>query len=143
MVNSGMHESSGSSRWDMQDAQLPAVMRRNERRVRARFWQKLKKFISHIPFAEDAVAAYFCATDQQTPMRVRGVLLGALAYFIMPLDMVPDFIAGLGFSDDATVLATALALVANHIKPRHRAWAQDVINKMRNSDRHSGESRNP
>ncbi len=115
----------------MEEAQLPVVMRRNERIVRSRFWGKLKRFLSYIPFAEDAVAAYFCATDAQTPLRVRGLLLGALAYFIMPLDMIPDFIAGLGFSDDATVLATVLALVVNHIKPHHRARAAQAIRKLR------------
>jgi len=131
MSGSDMHAHEASPGLDEDESRLPAVMRRNERLVRDKFWTKLKRFFSYIPFGEDAVAAYFCAMDAQTPLRVRAVLLGALAYFIMPLDMIPDFVVGLGFSDDATVLATALALVVNHIKPHHRERAARVIQKMR------------
>jgi len=125
------HSDGKTPDWGEDRAHLPAVMRRNETRVRTSFWKKLQKVFSYIPFAEDAVAAYYCAMDVQTPLRVRGLLLGALTYFIMPLDMIPDFIAGLGFSDDATVLATVLALVVNHIKPHHRARAAQVIKTLR------------
>src|SRR5712692_6190408 len=72
-----------------------------ERKVRRDFWAKLKRFAGHVPFVEDIVAAYYCALDPATPMRVRGMLLAALAYFILPFDLIPDLIAGLGFADDA------------------------------------------
>jgi uncharacterized membrane protein YkvA (DUF1232 family) len=42
-----------------------------------------------VPFVEDIVAAYNCALDTATPMRVRGMLLAALAYFILPFDLTP------------------------------------------------------
>jgi uncharacterized membrane protein YkvA (DUF1232 family) len=58
---------------------------------------------------------------------VKGVLLAALAYFVIPTDMVPDVIAGLGFTDDATVLATALGVVGTHIKPRHKRAARRLL----------------
>jgi len=91
----------------LQDSHLPVVMLRNERKVKKEFWSKFKRFARRIPFAADLVAAYYCALDPATPMRVRGILLAALAYFILPVDMIPDFLLGFGFSDDATVLATA------------------------------------
>jgi hypothetical protein len=75
-------------------AQLPEVMSRNEDIVRAGFWAKLKRVLSRVPFAEDAVAAWFCASDPQTPLKVRGMLLAALAYFVLPFDAVPDMILG-------------------------------------------------
>src|ERR1051326_5699983 len=53
-----------------------------ERTVRRDFWTALKQFAGRLPFVEDLVAAYYCALDPATPMRVRGVLLAALAYFI-------------------------------------------------------------
>ena len=115
--------------WGESRAMIPAVMTRNEKKVRQEFWAKLARFAGHIPFAEDAVAAYYCALDTTTPLRVRALLLGALAYFIMPVDLVPDFIAGLGFTDDATVLATVLALVARHITPAHRRQAAKVLQR--------------
>lgn len=99
----------------------------DERKVRTEFWGKLKRFAGRLPFAEDLVAAYYCALDSETPLRVRGMLLGALAYFILPGDVVPDIILGLGFTDDAAVLATVIGLVATHIKPKHRYAAAKAL----------------
>ena len=101
----------------------------DERYVRAGFWDKIRSTASKIPFAEDAVAAYYCTLDRNTPKYVKAMLLGALAYFIVPTDVIPDFIAGLGFTDDASVLAAALAAVGRHIKPDHRDKARALLNK--------------
>ena len=100
-----------------------------ERKVRRDFWTKLKRFAGNIPFAEDLVAAYYCALDPATPMRVRGMLLAAIAYFILPFDIIPDMIAGLGFADDAALLMAVTGLVATHITPTHRAAAARALDK--------------
>jgi uncharacterized membrane protein YkvA (DUF1232 family) len=107
--------------------QLPATIVRNERIVDAGFWRKLAKVAGRIPFAEDAAAAYFCAIDPRTPSRVRAILLAALAYFVIPFDVVPDFVAGLGFTDDAAVLAMAITLVAGQIQDVHRQRARAAL----------------
>jgi uncharacterized membrane protein YkvA (DUF1232 family) len=98
-----------------------------EQKVRRGFWKTLRRAAGHIPFADEVVAGYFAATDPQTPGRVRTLLLGALAYFVLPLDMIPDFLAGVGFTDDATVLLATLALVRAHIRPEHREAARRVL----------------
>jgi uncharacterized membrane protein YkvA (DUF1232 family) len=95
----------------------------DEELARPGFWRKLRRVMGRIPFAEELVAAYYCATDRQTPTYVRGVLMGAIGYFIVPTDMIPDFIATLGFVDDATVLGLAIASVSRHIKPEHKRKA--------------------
>jgi uncharacterized membrane protein YkvA (DUF1232 family) len=100
-----------------------------ERRVRRDFWAKFKRLAGRIPFAEVLVAAYYCALDPATPMRVRGMLLAALAYFILPFDIIPDMIAGLGFADDAALLTAVIGLVAAHITPAHRAAAARALDK--------------
>jgi uncharacterized membrane protein YkvA (DUF1232 family) len=110
-----------------EEIQLPAVVERNEKRVRLSFWKKLRKVGARIPFAEEAASAYFCAIDRKTPMRVRATLLAALAYFVIPADVVPDFLAVIGFTDDATVLLTALGIVQAHIKPRHCQQARKAL----------------
>lgn len=107
--------------------QLPAVVTRNERIVEKSFWQKLLKVAGQIPFAEDLAAAYYCAVDPSTPSRVKGVLFAALAYFVVPVDAIPDFVAGFGFTDDAAVLAIAIGLVSRHITDRHRARARQAL----------------
>ncbi|MEQ9519210.1 MAG: YkvA family protein [Parvibaculum sp.] len=107
--------------------QLPATIARNERRVRLSFWRKLARVGARIPFSQEAASAYFCAIDRKTPTRVRATLLAALAYFVIPADMIPDFVAVVGFTDDATVLLTALSLVQAHIKPHHQQQARDAL----------------
>jgi uncharacterized membrane protein YkvA (DUF1232 family) len=96
-----------------------------------RFWRKLARVLASIPFAEDLVAAYYCALDSETPTYVRAVLLGAIAYFVLPADVVPDILAGLGFTDDASVLAAALAAVGRHLRPEHRAAARARLDRVR------------
>ncbi len=100
-----------------------------EEKVREGFWRKLASTAGRIPFAEDAVAAYYCAFDQQTPFRVRATLLGALAYFLLPADTVPDLLPMLGFADDASILAAAISTVGAHIGERHRAAARRVLGR--------------
>ncbi|BBB95236.1 uncharacterized membrane protein YkvA (DUF1232 family) [Bradyrhizobium japonicum] len=97
--------------------------------VRRRFWIKFKKVVASLPFAEDLLAAYYCAFDRQTPRHVQAALLGAIAYFILPFDFVPDMLPILGFTDDAAVLATALRIVASHITPEHRDAARAALKR--------------
>lgn len=98
-------------------------------RVERGLWRKVRRTAGKVPFVDDAVAAYHCAIDAKTPMRVRGVLLAALAYFVMPADMIPDFIAGLGFTDDASVFLAAATAVGGHVKDRHRDQARLFLEK--------------
>ncbi len=107
---------------------------RSKQMVRDEFWQKLKRAAGRIPFVDDAVAAYYCAMDLQTPVRVRGALFAALAYFIMPFDMIPDAIAGIGFTDDATVISAVTAILAAHITPKHRDAAAAALGKSLDTD---------
>jgi uncharacterized membrane protein YkvA (DUF1232 family) len=100
---------------------------RNEERVRRDFWRKAARVAAKLPFAEDLLAAYYCAFDQTTPFQVRAALVGALAYFVLPFDAMPDIMPLLGFADDAAILATALRMVANHIRPAHREAARRAM----------------
>ena len=105
----------------------PETADQEEERVRARFWKTVKKAARQIPFMEDVVAAYYCALDPDTPARVRYTLLAALGYFVLPIDIVPDFIAGFGFGDDATVLMAAITTVGAHIRDVHRQVARAAL----------------
>jgi uncharacterized membrane protein YkvA (DUF1232 family) len=98
-------------------------------RVREKFWSTFRKAARYVPFADDLVAAWFCALDPATPHKVRAVLLAALAYFVLPFDTVPDFIAGLGFSDDIAVLVAAITMVRAHITPAHREAARRALSE--------------
>ncbi len=100
---------------------------RDEARVRRDFWAKLKRVGRQIPFAEDLIAAYYCATDPATPKRVKLILIGALVYFVLPTDAVPDILPFLGFADDAAMLAGAAAQVAGAINDSHREKAREAL----------------
>lgn len=104
---------------------------RDSARVRRAFWPKLKRVLAAIPFAEDLLAAYYCAFDRTTPRHVQAALIGALAYFILPFDAIPDFLPVLGFTDDAAILATAIKLVSSHISADHRAAAAAALARLR------------
>ena len=91
---------------------------------RRSFWKKLRGLAARLPFAEDLIAAHYCAFDRQTPIHVKAALVGALAYFVLPADFIPDVLPVIGYTDDAAVLATAIKLVASHITPDHREAAR-------------------
>lgn len=105
----------------------PEEETRRERRVREDFWRTARRAARYIPFMEDVAAAYFAALDRNTPTRVRGTLLAALAYFVMPVDLIPDFIVGFGFTDDLAVLTAAMTAIQSHITPAHRLLAREAL----------------
>jgi uncharacterized membrane protein YkvA (DUF1232 family) len=100
---------------------------RQQERVRRGFWSKVKRVAAELPFVEDLLTAYYCAFDRETPREVQAVLVGALAYFVLPFDIIPDMLPVLGYTDDAAVLAAAIRLVAKHIQPQHREAARRVL----------------
>jgi uncharacterized membrane protein YkvA (DUF1232 family) len=105
----------------------------DERDLQQRFWRKLRRLAARLPFAEDLIAAHYCAFDRQTPLRVKAVLVGALAYFVLPADVIPDVLPLIGYADDAAVLAAAIRLVASHITPDHREAARCTLSRMRSA----------
>ncbi|MGL5168926.1 MAG: YkvA family protein [Afipia sp.] len=98
-------------------------------RVRKSFWIKFKRVAARLPFAEDLLAAYYCAFDRETPRHVQVALLGAIAYFVLPFDFIPDMLPVLGFTDDAAVLATTIRLVSSHITPEHHKAAHAALTR--------------
>lgn len=105
------------------------VMEDREHTVRTKFWGKFRKVVGSIPFSRDLLAAYYCAMDSRTPFKVRATLLGALAYFIMPMDALPDFIMVLGYTDDAAVLFAAIRAVSSALRPDHYEQADATLSE--------------
>lgn len=105
----------------------PARERQNRKRVDDGFWPKIKRFAARIPFAEEAVATFYAASDPNTPRRVKLLILAALAYFVAPVDAVPDIIAGLGFTDDATVFWAVWVMVKDHVTAEHHTKAKQAL----------------
>ena len=99
--------------------------------LRRDFWRKLRGVLAHVPFAEELLAAYYCAFDRATPAQVKASLVAAIAYFVLPFDAIPDMLPLIGFTDDAAVLAATIKLVASHITPEHRQAAREKLEELR------------
>jgi len=116
---------------DPSRALLPAVQRVNEVRVRAGFWPKVGRVAARIPFANQMISVYYAARDPETPLAAKGVMMGALAYFVLPLDAIPDLLAGIGFTDDAAVITAVIATLGANVRRHHREAAQKALDRLR------------
>lgn len=116
---------------DPSRALVPTVQQVNETRVRDGFWPKMRRVAARIPFADQALSVWFAARDPETPAAAKGIMLGALAYFVLPVDAIPDVFVGIGFTDDAAVIAALLATLGSHVKRRHRDAARAALEEMK------------
>ncbi|MFN3558416.1 MAG: YkvA family protein [Brevundimonas sp.] len=112
-------------------ALVPAVQKVNEVRVRKGFWPKIRRTAARIPFAGQALSVWFAARDPETPAAAKGLMLGALAYFVLPVDAIPDIFAVVGFTDDAAVFAALLATLGANIKRRHKDQADEALDRLK------------
>jgi uncharacterized membrane protein YkvA (DUF1232 family) len=110
-------------------AEMQAMRRaaRDEAGVLKEFWERIKTLGRKLPFAESIVAAAYCATDPATPARVKLLVVGALAYFVMPIDGIPDILPLVGFTDDAAVIAATIAAIRAHMKDEHWERAKEFL----------------
>ena len=115
----------------------PEKARRDEQRVRQGFWRTIARHANSSPFVEEVVAAYYCALDPVTPARTRYILLGALAYFVLPLDWVPDFLLGFGFTDDIAVLAAAISAIRSSLREDHYVAARKALKEAQGDGRNT------
>ena len=90
------------------------------------FWNKLRRFarVAGREVVEKALLLYLVLRDEKTPQWARATVIGALGYFIAPIDAIPDFVPGAGFTDDLGVLALAVTAVAASITPQMRRIAR-------------------
>jgi uncharacterized membrane protein YkvA (DUF1232 family) len=112
-------------------AALTRRMAADESELRQRLWRKLKREVAGVPFLEDVLTAHYCAFDRNTPVHVKAVLVGAIVYFVVPDDLIPDSLPIIGYADDAAVLGMAIKMMSSHIKPEHREAARRMVARLR------------
>lgn len=115
---------------DPAKALVPATVRVNEEKVREGFLPKIRKVAAKVPFAADALSVWWCARDPETPTAAKGMMLAALAYFVLPTDALPDILPVIGFTDDAAVIAALMAILGKTIKPRHKEAAEAFLHRL-------------
>lgn len=110
-----------------------------------RFWDKMSKVFKRAGYEllEKALWLYYAAQRPETPRWARMTAYGALGYFILPFDAIPDWLFGFGLTDDLGALTLAVATISQYIdsdvrrrstarldswfgRPSHRAPLQGV-----------------
>ena len=93
------------------------------------FWAKVGKYAiaAGKQVIEKVLTLYYCLLDRDTPPWAKAVIVGALGYFIVPMDAIPDLIPGVGYADDLGAVGLALGMVAVHIKPEHQEQAKQKL----------------
>ncbi len=115
----------------MDFAALAQRIKSDELGWRRKFWRAIKREAASIPFLHDVLTAYYCIFDRHTPLYVKAILAGAVAYFVIPDHLVPKNLPLIAFADDAAVIAMAMKAVSSHIKPEHREAARRALVRMR------------
>jgi len=119
---------------DPAKALVPATVRVNEEKVARGFLPKIRKVAAKIPFAADVLSVWWCARDKDTPAAAKGMMMAALAYFVLPTDVIPDVLPALGMTDDAAVIAAVIAIVGKNLKSRHKEAAQAFLKRLAQDD---------
>jgi uncharacterized membrane protein YkvA (DUF1232 family) len=112
-------------------AALARQMKSDEACWRRKFWHAIKREAASLPFLQDVLTAHYCIFDRHTPVYVRAVLAGAIAYFVVPNHLIPKNLPLIGLADDAAIIALAMKTVSAHIKPEHREAARRVLARLR------------
>ena len=102
------------------------------------FWKKVRKnaWSAGKQVVEKALTLYYCMMDRDTPAWAKAVIVGALGYFILPTDAIPDMIPGAGYADDLGAITVAIGAVAVHIKAEHLQKAKDKVTRWFGDDNH-------
>ena len=103
-----------------QDAAKPAGLVRKIARIAKRAGRTV---------VQKALLLHYAVRNPATPAWARRVIYGALAYLVLPLDAIPDFLPGVGYTDDLSVIAAALAAVAYYITPEVKQQAEQATNR--------------
>ena len=97
-----------------------------------RLWKTLKRatLSAGRKTLHSALILFYCLQDHDTPTWAKGVIIGALGYLILPTDLIPDIIPGVGYGDDWGAIVAALGTVAAYIKDEHKSKAHAQVERL-------------
>jgi len=85
--------------------------------VEERLWNKVEKEGNKIRFVKEVKALYRYMRDKNVPWYRKSVVIGALIYFISPIDLIPDFIPFFGYLDDLGVIMAVVKFLGKELVP--------------------------
>ena len=101
--------------------EIPDTSKHGEHYSEGSFWEKVKSFAAKVggQGIYYALILYYVLVDDETPASQKGIILGALGYFIFPIDLIPDLVPLVGFTDDIAAITAALKVIWSSVKPTH------------------------
>lgn len=105
---------------------LPARIPKSydEPRVRREFWPKLKRVIARVPGLADVLALWYYLNSDLAPLKHKVSILATLAYFILPIDAIPDVLGPLGYTDDIAVALGLIRFIGSEVMLPYRRYAR-------------------
>lgn len=93
------------------------------------FWEKVKGFAQKIGSTGlyYALVLYYMTLDDKVPLPQKAIIMGALGYLILPFDVIPDALLGVGYTDDIGVMFTALKAVRDNVSLEHLEAAEGKL----------------
>jgi uncharacterized membrane protein YkvA (DUF1232 family) len=109
--------------------QMTDIEKYKEHYSESSFWEKVKNsaLAAGRELIEKCLWLFYAIMDKDTPTKSKWIIAGALGYFISPIDLIPDFIPVIGYTDDLAVVVAAIVTVASHIKDVHKEMAANKL----------------
>ncbi|CDO03639.1 hypothetical protein BN988_02157 [Oceanobacillus picturae] len=111
---------------------IEVISQHEEHFSEERFWKKVQKFSkkagTSVVYA--VLLLYYTLQKPDVPMKVKATIVGALGYFILPLDVIPDFAIGAGYADDLSVVLFALIQVAIYVDDEVKLKAKNKLKDL-------------
>ncbi|GAB3053026.1 YkvA family protein [Virgibacillus ainsalahensis] len=108
-----------------------------EKKYREKLFKYAKKIGSKIAYY--SLLLFYAFKDPETPKSAKLTIAGALGYLILPVDLIPDFIPVVGFTDDATVIIYAVYQIIQHIDVTTKQQAHQQMKKLFGTDYDQGD----
>lgn len=103
---------------------VPVPKNYDQARVEGNFWPKFKRVCARVPGAADILALYYYMASGMAPVKHKLAIVATLAYFIMPIDAIPDFLGPLGYTDDVAAAMGLIAFIGSGIMAPYRRHAR-------------------
>ncbi len=103
---------------------VPVPKNYDQARVEGNFWPKFKRICSRVPGAADILALYYYMASGAAPVKHKLSVVATLAYFIMPIDAIPDFLGPLGYTDDVAAAMGLIAFIGTGVMAPYRKHAR-------------------
>lgn len=116
---------------------LPEMIKQEESSIAAdysgdSFWDKIRQHVTSLgrDLLEKVMILYYVLESEETPGWAKSTCMATLAYFISPLDLIPDMLVPIGYTDDATVVAAAFVTLVAHITPEIKQRAKEQVDTL-------------